>query len=58
MNKLPKVTSLGYRFNISKKKVMGEVDCLYLDDIKLIYSFLVSVARKIESTQNNKFAVT
>ena len=34
---------------------MGEVD---LNDIKLIYSFLVSVARKIESTQNNKFAVT
>ena len=46
-----------------KKEVTDEVDFFYMqknikDFFKLILSFLVCVAKHVQSTQNNKFAIS
>ena len=59
--KVPKTTSLQYICNISRKTgKMKSIFCLQInirDFFKLILSFQVCVARHVQITQNNKFAI-
>ena len=58
-SKVPKITSLQYLSNISKKEVRGKFDFLHEDNrqniYKLIPSILVAIASHAQSTLNNKF---
>ena len=59
--KVLKVTSLQYLFNISKKKFRNGVHFLHADKhqsfYKLALSFLMEVARRVQSTQNSELVV-